>query len=193
MRLAFSMLPGLSEGWTPTRSRAAGSGLRCRPRGLGREAGWREQPGLPHFTFNVAIAPLGGGLAMPCASLHLPTCPPSLDLPSVFLWSLCAHTSLGLGALPSWWALGGCVGLPSRRSAWEERRPWRMGGGCGVKRQAPVGALAPAADSARGVHHRLLPWSPACLLCRSSAWDRAAVVLKTCLIHREGCAFGVGP
>ena len=46
-----------------------------------------------------------GGPAMPCASLHLPTCPPVLRPARYLSLGLCAHTSLGLGA-PSFLEVG---------------------------------------------------------------------------------------
>ena len=42
---------------------------------------------------------------MPCASLHLPTCPPVLRPARYLSLGLCAHTSLGLGA-PSFLEVG---------------------------------------------------------------------------------------
>lgn len=102
-----------------------------------------------------------GGPAMPCASLHPPTCPRVLRPARCLSLGLCGHTSLGLGA-PSFlevgtgWLWGSprpSLGGPPGRSG----GCGAVGGGCGVKGQAQREALAPAARLRRGVHHRLLP------------------------------------
>lgn len=154
--------------------------MRCRPRGAGAGAGWREQPGLcPSFTFNVAIAPLGGeGWPCPAPPCTCPLAPPSLDLPSVFLWASVPTLHLASVLLPSWrWALGGCVGCP-RRSAWEERRPWRCGWWLWGEGAGTAGGAGPRGPTPPGCPSPFAPWSPVCLLCRSSAGQNAAVVLR---------------
>ena len=98
---------------------------------------------------------------MPCASLHLPTCPRILRPARCLSLGLCGHTSRGLGA-PSFlevgtgWLCGSprpSLGGPPGRSG----GCGAVGGGCGVKGQAQREALAPAARLHCGVHHRLLP------------------------------------
>lgn len=114
---------------------------------------------------------------MPCASLHLPACPPAPRPARSLSLGLCAHTSLGLGA-PSFLEVGSGWLCGSPRPSL--RRPpggsggcGAVGGGCGVKgkgqaqREAPPRGPSPFA-----------PWSTACLLLRSPAEQSTAVVLR---------------
>lgn len=126
---------------------------------------------------------------MPCASLHLPACPPALRPARSLSLGLCAHTSLGLGArsfLPGGGQRVAVWVTPPvpQRSAWGERRLWRCGWWLWDEGAGAAGGPAVGSVTVCSLVYSL---SPPQVPRRTEHCSCA----ETCLIHRADCAFGI--
>lgn len=127
---------------------------------------------------------------MPCASLHLPACPPppqtrqesfSGPLCPHFTWPGCSFLPGGGQRVAVW------VSPPvPQTSAWGQRRLWRRGWWLWGEGEGAGAAGGPAAGSVT-VCSLVYSLSPPQVPCRTEHCSCA----ETCLIHRADCAFGV--
>lgn len=160
--------------------------MRCRPRGAGAGVGWRERAGGSGLGCALASpsvwsAPLLEGRASHALRLpapaHLPpspqTCQVSFSGPlwPHFTWPGCSFFPGGGHRVAVW------VAPPvPRRSAWEERRLWCCGWWLWSEGAGAAGGTGPRGPAPPRCPSPFAPWSPACLLRRSSAGQNTAVL-----------------